>query len=67
MTEERILIAVERIDGALSRMEAAARARADAPQPADNAELVRLRERHAAMRGRVEEALGELDMLIRNG
>ena len=67
MTEERILTAVERIDGALGRIEAAAR-RASSPGAApDTAELDRLRERHTVMRGQIEVAMGELDMLIRNG
>lgn len=67
MTEERILTAVERIDGALGRIETAAR-RAISPGTApDTAEFDRLRERHTAMRGQVEVAMGELDMLIRNG
>ncbi|HZF44621.1 MAG TPA: hypothetical protein VEZ48_14560 [Sphingomonadaceae bacterium] len=67
MTEERILTAVERIDGALGRIELAARRTPD-PQPhRDSAELEALRARHAAMRGQVEAAMGEIDTLIRNG
>ena len=65
MTEERILTAVERIDSALGRIEEAAR-RPSAPHP-DRVELEALRTRHAAMRGQVEAAIGELDTLIRNG
>jgi hypothetical protein len=65
MTEERILTAVERIDGALGRIELAAR-QTSARHP-DSAELAALRTRHAAMRGQVEAAMGELDTLIRNG
>ena len=67
MTEERILSAVERIDGALSRIETAARRPIVTQAPADTAELDRLRERHGSLRSRVEEAMGELDTLIRNG
>jgi len=67
MIDERILTAVERIDGALSRIETAALRPAPAPTSPDATELERLRARHAAMRGRVEAAMGELDMLIRNG
>jgi hypothetical protein len=67
MTEERILTAVERIDGALGRIELAARrVPGDQPHP-NSAELDDLRQRHAAMRGQVEAAMGELDTLIRNG
>lgn len=67
MTEERILTAVERIDGALGRIETAARRANPSVTAPDPVELDRLRERHTAMRGQVEVAMGELDMLIRNG
>lgn len=64
MVEERILAAVERIDDAMARIEAAAARPAIPLSPAPDAAL---RERHEAMRGRVEAAIAELDALIRNG
>ena len=68
MIEERILSAVERIDGAMSRIEAVARRPAPpAPPVGDPAELSILRERHSSLRARVEAAVAELDTLMRNG
>lgn len=69
MSEERIITAVERIDGAMTRIEAAAARQVPAPTDAMPADAVfaDLRERHDAMRSRVESAVAELDMLIRNG
>lgn len=65
MIEERILSAVERIDGAMTRIEAAA-ARVTRPVdgPAPDADL---RERHETMRARVQSAIAELDGLIARG
>lgn len=71
MTEERILTAVERIDGAMTRIEAAA----SRPPPAfmasagapDTAAMSELAQRHDTLRGRVEAAIAELDMVMRNG
>jgi hypothetical protein len=48
--------ATERIESALARIEAAAAAVTSADQ--------RLKERHAALRTRVEEAVGALDAMI---
>lgn len=73
MVEERILSAVERIDGAMSRIEDAARKVAEGGKvaegesdrsvmPADD-----LLERHETMRARVKSAIAELDGLIANG
>ena len=68
MIEERILDAVERIDGAMSRIEADASRPAPPPAPvSDPAELTSLRERHAALRMRVEAAVAELDTVMREG
>ena len=68
MIEERILSAVERIDDAMSRIEAAARRPAPLPRDiADAGVLADLRERHATMRGRVQAAIAELDMLMNDG
>ncbi len=68
MVEERILDAVERIDGAMSRIEAAARKVAThklgTGGPDTNGDLL---ERHHTMRERVKAAIAELDGLIANG
>ena len=68
MIEERILSAVERIDGAMTRIESVAHRPAPPPPAADDpAELIRLRERHEALRERVEAAVAELDQVMRGG
>ena len=65
MTSERAIEAMERIERAIARIEAAAAA----PRPAarDDGELEQLRQAHQALRGHVEGAIAHLDRLLANG
>lgn len=65
MTSERAIEAMERIERAIARIEAAAAA----PRPAarDDGELEQLREAHQALRGHVEGAIAQIDRLLANG
>jgi hypothetical protein len=56
MDDARALTSIARIDTALARIEAAARAR--------TAEVDSLGRRHAALRARMEEAVAALDAVI---
>ncbi len=62
MSEERALAAIERIERAIARVETAAGRRPTAPR--DEPELLRLREVHEALRGRVEGAIEQIDRLL---
>ncbi len=57
--------AMERIERAIARIEAAAAA----PRPGsrDDGELQQLREAHQALRGHVEGAIAQIDRLLANG
>ena len=61
MSEERALAAIDRIERALARIEAAA---GRPPAPQDNGELRRLQQAHQALRGRVEGAIAQIDRLL---
>jgi hypothetical protein len=60
MGQDRVELAIGRIESALQRIESAA-ARTSAAAPTDDGAL---REAHEALRGRVREALAQLDGLI---
>ena len=62
MSDERALAALDRIDRAVARIEAAAERQAATPRP--EPELRRLREVHEALRGRVEGAIEQIDRLL---
>jgi hypothetical protein len=62
MSEQRALAAIDRIEQALARLEAAS-GRQPAP-PRQEPELRRLREVHEALRGRVEGAIEQIDRLL---
>lgn len=63
MADPRALAALDRIERALARIEAAAGSAA--PASAENAgELARLRAAHEALRGRVRGAIAQVDRLI---
>jgi hypothetical protein len=62
MSDERALAAIERLDRALARIEAATERQASAASP--EPELRRLREVHEALRGRVEGAIEQIDRLL---
>ncbi|MEA3049652.1 MAG: hypothetical protein QOG84_1488 [Sphingomonadales bacterium] len=59
MWVEKALAAVGRIERALARIEAAAARPAASPAPDDS-----LREAHAALRGKVETAIRQIDQLL---
>jgi len=61
-SEERCLAAIDRIEQALARIEAAAERQSAAPRA--EPELRRLREVHEALRGRVEGAIAQIDRLL---
>jgi hypothetical protein len=61
MADQRALAAIDRIERAIARIAAAA---ARPAAPAGDDELRRLREAHAALRGRVEGAIGQIDRLL---
>jgi phage shock protein A len=65
MSSERAIEAMERIERAIARIEAAAAAQSVAPR--EEGELERLREAHQALRGQVEGAIEQLDRLLANG
>ncbi len=60
MPDPRALAAIDRIERALARIEAAA----SAGNHADGGELERLRVAHEALRGRVQGAITQIDRLI---
>lgn len=61
MKDERAHKALERIERALTRLEAAAN---KPPPPRDDRELRQLREVHQALRGKVEGAITQIDRLL---
>jgi hypothetical protein len=65
MPDERSIAALARIEHALARIESAAAT--PAPAPNHDEELMELREVHHALRGKVEDAIGQLDRLLQQG
>ena len=61
MKDERALQAIARIERALARIESAMQR---VPAPRDDSELLRLREVHQALRGKVEGAISQIDRLL---
>ena len=62
MSDDRAIEALERIERALARVEAAASKPPERPK--DDEELLRLREVHQSLRGKVEGAISEIDRMI---
>jgi len=62
MPDERAIQAISRIERALSRIEAAASE--SAPVCANDDELLELRQRHQALRDRVQGAVSQIDQLL---
>jgi hypothetical protein len=60
MGQDRAELAIGRIERALARIESAAARNAQPSEPADGG----LREAHEALRGRVRDAVAQLDGLI---
>jgi hypothetical protein len=61
MTDERALAALERIERALARIQDATNR---GPPARDDGELIKLREVHQALRGKVEGAISQIDRLL---
>jgi len=58
------MIAIERIDQALGRLEAAQAAPAGGGGSEGAEELARLRETHRGLRSRIEGAIAQIDLLL---
>ena len=56
--------ALNRIEDAIARIEAAAAGGGAQPSAEDNAEVEGLREAHEALRGKVQSAIAQLDRLL---
>jgi hypothetical protein len=68
MADQRALDAIQRIEQALARIEAAASRPAPGPPAAEPSEdFARLREAHDALRQRVAGAIGQIDRLVEAG
>ena len=63
MGQERASAALERIERALARIEAAASASAS-PSTVSDPQEPALRQAHAALRGKVEAAIAQIDRLL---
>jgi len=66
MGQDGVGNAIDRIDRALARIEAAAR-RPPPPNSGDDQEISDLRDAHLTLRGRVEGALAQIDGLLAAG
>jgi hypothetical protein len=62
MSDDRALRAIDRIERAFARIEGATGG--TAPAPRDESELLHLRQTHQALRGKVEDALAQIDRLL---
>ena len=56
--------ALNRIEDAIARIEAAAASGGAQPSAADNAEVEGLKQAHQALRGKVQSAIAQLDRLL---
>ena len=65
MADERATAAIERIERALGRIEAACQAKVQSAR-SDTGELIELRQSHQALRNKVEGAIGQIDRLLAN-
>jgi hypothetical protein len=66
MPDERATLALSRIERSLGRIEAAAQ-KLQQPAPRDDGELRELRQVHQALRGKVEDAISQIDRLLSTG
>jgi len=63
MPDERAIVAISRIERAFARIEAVA-GRGPTPISANDDELQALRQRHEALRDRVQGAVSQIDQLL---
>ena len=62
MSDERALNAIDRIETAFARIEAVTKA--TKPAAPEESELLHLRQTHQALRGKVEDAIAQIDRLL---
>jgi hypothetical protein len=67
MGDEKVIELIGRIDRALARIEAAARAPAPSQPTPDDGRVAALEETHRALRARVERAIAQIDRLLDAG
>jgi phage shock protein A len=67
MLDESALAALDRIERALARVEAAATASSSASGTGADEELQSLREAHRGLRSRVAGAIGQIDSMLADG
>lgn len=66
MADIRAMEAIDRLERALARVEAAA-ARKPAPEQRDDSELIQLRQVHQSLRSKVEGAISQIDRMLEAG
>ena len=66
MADPRALSAIDRMERALARIEAAAAASSSGNTSSDE-DMARLREAHSTLRERVEGAVRQIDLLMESG
>ena len=62
MSDERALNAIDRIETAFARIEAVTSG--EKPTPQGESELRNLKQTHQALRGKVEDAIAQIDRLL---
>ncbi len=63
MPDIRAMEAIDRLERALSRVEAAAASQSQ-PEPRDDSELIELRQVHQSLRSKVEGAISQIDRML---
>ena len=63
MADIRAMEAVDRLERALARVEAAAARKAEPERP-DESELIQLRQVHQSLRSKVEGAISQIDRML---
>ncbi len=66
MADIRAMEAIDRLERALARVEAAA-AKKSGPEPRSDSELIELRQVHQALRSKVEGAILQIDRMLEAG
>ena len=66
MADIRAMEAIDRLEQALARVEAAA-ARPAEPEMRDDSELIQLRQVHQSLRSKVEGAISQIDRMLEAG
>ena len=66
MADIRAMEAIDRLERALARVEAAAARKAEA-EPRDDHQLIELRQVHQTLRSKVEGAISQIDRMLEAG